>query len=114
MTISAAATRTTPPAIITHSIARISGVQQADISVYHARSTDARISMTFSGILMVIYSCQAAQDCSRPSPPPARTWRGCHVKSRPPESIPTTPAPASPSPSNGRGDRSTPRSRSPP
>jgi len=61
MTTSAAASHLIPPAMITHSVASIKGHQQADISVYHARTTDARISMTFSGILMVIYSCHAAQ-----------------------------------------------------
>jgi hypothetical protein len=45
-----------PPAMITHSVASIRGPQCADISVYHVRSCDARISMTFSGILMVLYS----------------------------------------------------------
>ena len=55
------ATHTTPPAIITHSVACIRGQQHADISVHHARTPDARIAMTFSGVLMVIYSCQAAQ-----------------------------------------------------
>jgi hypothetical protein len=56
-----AATHVTPPALITHCTASIRGRQEADISVFHARSTDARIAITFSGILMVIYSCQAAQ-----------------------------------------------------
>jgi hypothetical protein len=56
-----AATQVTPPAIITRSLALIRGPQTADISVYHARSADARISITFSGILMVLYSCHAAQ-----------------------------------------------------
>ncbi|MCV7034828.1 hypothetical protein H7H69_11550 [Mycobacterium heckeshornense] len=56
-----AAIHTTPPAMITHCIASIRGEQHADISVYHAQSRDARISMTFSGILMVLYSCEATQ-----------------------------------------------------
>jgi len=51
----------TPPALITACVASIRGRQDGDISVCHARTTDARIAITFSGVLMVIYSCQAAQ-----------------------------------------------------
>jgi hypothetical protein len=61
MTTSTAATRTIPPALITHSVAVIKGQQRADVSVHHARTPDARISMAFSGIHMIIYSCRAAQ-----------------------------------------------------
>ena len=60
-TTTAAHMTTTPPAMITHSVASIRGQQNADISVHHARTPDARIAMTFSGILMVLYSCGAAQ-----------------------------------------------------
>ncbi len=56
-----AATHVIPPALITHCTAAIRGRQQADISVFHARSADARIAITFGGVLLVIYSCQAAQ-----------------------------------------------------
>jgi hypothetical protein len=56
-----AATHTTPPAIITHSVARIQGPQHAEISVHHARTPDARVAMSFSGILLVFYSSQAVQ-----------------------------------------------------
>lgn len=60
-TTTAAHMTTTPPAMITHSVASIRGQQNADISVHHARTPDARIAMTFSGILMVLYNCGAAQ-----------------------------------------------------
>lgn len=50
-----------PAALITHTTASIRGTQHADVSVHHARTTDARISMTFTGIHMTIYSCSAAQ-----------------------------------------------------
>jgi hypothetical protein len=50
-----------PAAMITHSIASIRGPQQADISVLHAQTPDARISMTFGGIHMTIYTANAAQ-----------------------------------------------------
>jgi hypothetical protein len=61
MTISTTATHSTPPALITHTVATLRGDQHSEISVHHARTPDARISLTFSGILMVFYSCQAAQ-----------------------------------------------------
>jgi len=61
MSTSTAATHVIPAALITHTVASLRGPQQADISVHHARTTDARICVTFSGILMVIYSCHAAQ-----------------------------------------------------
>lgn len=51
----------TPPAMITHSVASIRGQQTADISVHHARTPDARIAVTFSGMLLVLYSCSASQ-----------------------------------------------------
>ena len=57
MTTSAAATHVIPPAMITHSIAVIKGQQHPDITVHHARTADARISLTFNGIHMTIYSC---------------------------------------------------------
>jgi hypothetical protein len=61
MRTSTAATDFIPAAMITHTVASIRGQQHADVSVHHARTTDARISMTFSGIHMMIYSCNAAQ-----------------------------------------------------
>ena len=61
MTTSAAATHSTPPAIITHSVAALKGQQHADITVHHARTADARIGLTFNGIHMILYSCHAAQ-----------------------------------------------------
>ena len=51
------ATTHVPPALITHCVASIRGRQDGDISVCHARTTDARIAITFGGVLMVIYSC---------------------------------------------------------
>jgi hypothetical protein len=51
----------TPPALITHCTASIRGRQDGDITVCHARTSDARIAITFGGVLMVIYSAQAAQ-----------------------------------------------------
>lgn len=61
MTTSLAPTHLTPPAIITHSIAVIKGQHDADVTVHHARTPDARISLAFNGIHMIIYSAQAAQ-----------------------------------------------------
>ncbi|MBB3606438.1 hypothetical protein FHT40_006129 [Mycolicibacterium sp. BK556] len=61
MTLSPTSVHTTPPALITHIVATLRGDQHADLSVHHARTPDARIAVTFSGILMVLYSCHAAQ-----------------------------------------------------
>jgi hypothetical protein len=61
MRSTAAAINVVPAGMITHTTASIRGPQHADISVHHARTSDARISMTFSGIHMTIYSCSAAQ-----------------------------------------------------
>ena len=57
----AAASHATPAAVITHTIATIRGQQLADLSVYHARTPDVRIALTWGGVLMHIWSCQAAQ-----------------------------------------------------
>ncbi|OBJ01003.1 hypothetical protein [Mycobacterium sp. 1465703.0] len=62
MTISAAATHLIPAALITHSVVLIKGQHHDhDISVHHARTPDARMSITLEGMQMVIYNCQAAQ-----------------------------------------------------
>lgn len=51
----------TPPATVTHTIAVIRGEIRSDITVYHARTTDARIALTFGTTLMNLYSASAAQ-----------------------------------------------------
>jgi hypothetical protein len=61
MSHSAKAAHTMPPAIITHTMACIRGSQHADVAVYHARTADTRITMTWGGILMTVYTCEAAQ-----------------------------------------------------
>ena len=62
MTKSAAATHVIPPAMITHSTVLIKGQQhELDITVHHARTPDARIGITFNGMQMWFYSCQACQ-----------------------------------------------------
>ena len=61
MSQSATATHVIPAAVITHTIATICGQQLADLSVYHARTPDARVALTWGGVLMHIWSCQAAQ-----------------------------------------------------
>jgi hypothetical protein len=45
-----------PPAVVTHTIARIRGQQTGDISVYHAATADARMALIWGGVLMVFYS----------------------------------------------------------
>jgi hypothetical protein len=61
MSGSATAIHAIPTAMITHTVASIRGAQDADITVYHARTTDVRIAMTWGGVLMTLYSAQAAQ-----------------------------------------------------
>jgi hypothetical protein len=58
---SAAAVHVIPPAMITHTVASIRGTQHGDIAVYHARTCDVRIAITWGGVLMTLYSCHAAQ-----------------------------------------------------
>jgi hypothetical protein len=50
-----------PAAIITHTVAVIRGDVQSDITVYHARTRDARITLTFGSTMMTLYSASAAQ-----------------------------------------------------
>jgi hypothetical protein len=62
MTISAAATHVIPAGLITHSTVVIKGQHHdADVTVHHARTPDARIGITFGGMHMAIYNCQTAQ-----------------------------------------------------
>ena len=54
MSQSAAAIHTVPPAVITHTVAVVRGHQEADVTVYHARTPDVRIAMTWGSILMTL------------------------------------------------------------
>jgi hypothetical protein len=61
MSISTATTHVTPAAVITHTIATIRGSQDADVTVFHARTPDVRIALSWGGILMTIYTADTAQ-----------------------------------------------------
>jgi hypothetical protein len=50
-----------PAATVTHTIAVIRGEIHSDITVYHAQTSDARITLTFGTTLMNLYSASAAQ-----------------------------------------------------
>jgi hypothetical protein len=50
-----------PAATITHTTAVIRGETACDVTVYHARTTDARIALAFGSTLMTLYSASAAQ-----------------------------------------------------
>ncbi|MDT5006792.1 MAG: hypothetical protein QOJ24_3968 [Mycobacterium sp.] len=50
-----------PAATVTHTTAVIHVDVTSDIAVYHARATDARISLTFETTLMSLYSADATQ-----------------------------------------------------
>lgn len=52
---------TIPAATITHTITVIRGEITSDVTVHHARTTDARIGMVFGTALMNVYSASAAQ-----------------------------------------------------
>ena len=49
-----------PPAVISHTFVRLRGTQQADLTVFHAGTPSARVTLTWGGILM------AFQQRSRP------------------------------------------------
>jgi hypothetical protein len=50
-----------PAATVTHTIAVVCGQIRSDIAVYHARTTDARIGLTFGTTLMSLYCADATQ-----------------------------------------------------
>ena len=50
-----------PAATVTHTTAIIRGQTDCDVTVYHARTTDARIALSFGSTLMTLYNASAAQ-----------------------------------------------------
>src|SRR5258705_3916555 len=50
-----------PAATVTHTTAIIRGEFECDVTVYHARTTDARMALTFGSTMMTLYSASAAQ-----------------------------------------------------
>jgi hypothetical protein len=93
-------THVIPPAVITHTIATICGQQLADLSVYHARTPDVRIALTWGRGLMQIWS-RWRRACLRPSRPRAPRWRGFLTKFRPPQGSSTNRSRGPPWPWNG-------------
>ncbi len=61
MTTQATDLNPTPAALITHTIIRIQGDQTGDITVYSACTPDARIRITWGGLLMTMYTAAAVQ-----------------------------------------------------
>jgi hypothetical protein len=51
----------TPAATITHTVISLLGGHDPAIAVHHARTPDARITVTVGGILMTFYNAAAAQ-----------------------------------------------------
>jgi hypothetical protein len=47
---------TIPAATVTHTTAIIRGEFECDVTVYHARTTDARMALTFGSTMMTLYS----------------------------------------------------------
>jgi hypothetical protein len=60
MNHNSATNHTVPAALITHCTAIIRGHHDADITASHARSSDARLTLTWGGVLMTVYSAAAA------------------------------------------------------
>ena len=61
MSHNAATLHVIPAATVTHTTAVIRGHIQSDITVYHARTSDARIALICGTTLMNLYSASAAQ-----------------------------------------------------
>jgi hypothetical protein len=61
MSTTATALNPTGTSLITHASALVRGVVDADVSVYHARTTRARIAITWGGVLITLHSAAAAQ-----------------------------------------------------
>lgn len=61
MSTSTSTAHVTPAAVVTHTTAVIRAEITSDITVYHAQTSDARISLTFGTTLMNLYSASAAQ-----------------------------------------------------
>ena len=51
----------TAPAVITQATIALAGPIEPDVTVLHARTTDARITVTLGGVLLVFYNCAAVQ-----------------------------------------------------
>jgi hypothetical protein len=51
----------TPAALVSHTMIRIQGEQDGDITVYHACSPNARLRLQWGGMLMTMLSAQAIQ-----------------------------------------------------
>jgi hypothetical protein len=49
------------PAVVAHTYIRLRGEQQGDITVYHAGTDTARVSLNWGGVLMNFLSARAAQ-----------------------------------------------------
>lgn len=50
-----------PTAIITNTYIRLRSTQRADLTVYHARTRNVRVTLAWGGILMTFLNAQAAQ-----------------------------------------------------
>jgi len=61
MSQSPAAVHVIPAATVTHTIAVVRGDIRSDITVHHARTSDARITVIFGTTVMTLYSAAAAQ-----------------------------------------------------
>jgi hypothetical protein len=97
MSQSTAALHVIPPATITHTVAVIRGDIQSDITVHHAATSDARITLVFGTTLMTLYSAAAAQGLLEAfAATRAAMAQVPRAKSPPPQHRPTSHSPAPP------------------
>lgn len=54
-------THMSPAALVSHTLIRVQGEQDADLTVHHACSPSARLQLRWGGILMTMLSAQACQ-----------------------------------------------------
>ena len=68
MTNNSATEHTVPAALITHCTAIIRGHHDADITACHARTSDARLTMTWGGVLLTVDKIGLCRICPSVSP----------------------------------------------
>jgi hypothetical protein len=61
MSITATQTSPADTGLVTHATALVRGTVDADVSVYHARTANARIAVNWGGVLITLFSAAAAR-----------------------------------------------------
>lgn len=50
-----------PSGVVAHTVIRLRGEQNGDVTVYHAGTPDARVALRWGSLMMTFYSAEAAQ-----------------------------------------------------